>query len=121
VFESYFSFSNVEKTESLLSFAWEDEENTSKKIFNEQKVKVALEMATGTNILVVIGYSFPFFNRKIDQQIFYSMHNTLQKIYFQDPFNTGEQLKSQFNLSAQAEASIMHIKGIDNYHIPFEL
>lgn len=120
-FESCFSFADVEKNESLLSFAWEDEENAPKKIFNEQKLKVALEMATNTDILVVIGYSFPFFNRKVDQQIFYSMHTTLKKIYFQDPFNNGEQLKSQFNLGPQANASIIHIKSVENYHIPFEL
>ena len=35
-------------------------------------------------ILVIIGYTFPFFNREIDREIFSNMPN-LEKIYVQDP------------------------------------
>ena len=119
--ETHFSFKSVQDKESLLSFAWEDENNTSKKIFNEQRFVVACEMAANTDILVVIGYSFPFFNRKIDGLLFNSMSKSLKKIYFQDPNSDGSQLKSQFNLSPQANSSIIHISQVENYHIPFEL
>jgi len=33
--------------------------------------------------LVIIGYSFPFFNREVDRTLFDSMIN-LKKIYYQD-------------------------------------
>ena len=42
-----------------------------------------------TDILIVIGYSFPFFNRKIDKFILDSMDN-LKKIYVQDPENAND-------------------------------
>jgi len=43
-------------------------------------------MATSnTMILVVIGYSFPFFNRDVDRLIIGEMKNLL-KVYIQDPY-----------------------------------
>ena len=66
----FFDFDSLENKEHLLSFAWEDETTSNKKIFTDQRLIVAKEIASKTEILVVIGYSFPFFNRKIDQQIF---------------------------------------------------
>ena len=38
-------------------------------------------------IVVVIGYSFPFFNRQVDRLLFNNM-DYLRKIYIQDP-NSG--------------------------------
>jgi hypothetical protein len=37
-----------------------------------------------TEILVIIGYSFPFFNREVDRQILNSMLK-LEKVYIQAP------------------------------------
>lgn len=69
----------------LLSFAWEDETNDTKKIFLEKRMPIAKAIAEKTDILVVIGYSFPFFNRKIDDEIFKAMKQRLFKIYLRDP------------------------------------
>lgn len=76
-------------------------------------------MVSGTTILVVIGYSFPFFNREVDKQIFNELNNrVLKKIYFQDPVLNGKQLISQFGLSDNLK--IEHIERTENFHIPFE-
>lgn len=72
---------------SLLSFAWE-KEWTSKSILG-----MAAETTKETNTLVVIGYSFPFFNREIDKMIIGNMAN-LKKVYFQAP--DAENLKERF-------------------------
>lgn len=106
----------------LLSFAWEEESNDSKRIFHEQRLPFARELAAETEILVIIGYSFPFFNRKIDDEIFKAMKKTLTKIYFQDPISDGSQLKTQFDLKSDIKSGgITHISQKDYYHIPFEL
>jgi hypothetical protein len=119
--EHHFSFKATKDKEHLISFAWEDEDSSNKNIFINQRITIAREIAAKTEILVVVGYSFPFFNRKIDQEIFKSMKDTLQKIYFQDPVNDGNQLRIQFDLSEKASSNIEHISQVDNYHIPYEL
>lgn len=63
-----------------MSFAWENFKPDS--IFNN----CMKESISETDILIIIGYSFPFFNRKIDQFILTAMPN-LKKVYVQDPNN----------------------------------
>ncbi len=100
---------------NLLSFAWENNE-TSQNRFEYVK-KVALN----TDILVVVGYSFPFFNRQIDKEIFSQLKEggRLKKIYFQDPYKSGNFLQNQFNLPDSIE--IKNIVEKDSYFIPMEL
>jgi len=70
--------------------------------------------------LVIIGYSFPFFNREIDREIMGEINfEKLKKIYFQDPFRDGEFLRGQFNIPDNVE--IKNIKEPDQFHIPFEM
>jgi len=60
-----------------LSFAWE-------KSANRDNMMASLSKTTlDTEQVVVIGYSFPFFNRQTDREIIGSMTN-LKKIYVQD-------------------------------------
>lgn len=67
--------------ESLLSFAWE----TSKKKSDDiPTIKTAIEQIKEARILVVVGYTFPFFNRIVDKSLISSM-DYLNKIYIQDP------------------------------------
>lgn len=61
-----------------LSFAWEESPNKDKMM---NSMAQCLE---DTESVVVIGYSFPFFNRELDRQIFNMMPN-LQTVYIQDP------------------------------------
>ena len=114
----YFDFSKIE-IPSLLSFAWEEDDSQfGKRTFLERRLELAKKMVIGTQILVVIGYSFPFFNRKVDDAIFASMKESLYKIYFQDPNSNGKQLISQFDL--RVHFPIIHIENVDNYYVPFE-
>ena len=90
-----------------MSFAWESFD-TNKGFFPNLSKSISK-----TEILIVIGYSFPFFNRKADEFILNSMNN-LKKIYVQDPNNS--------------EIIIEKIKGLipekvfhqDGYHFPVE-
>lgn len=62
----------------LITFAWENE-NISKQVIEE-----AIRATHDSKVLVIIGYSFPFFNREIDREIIRSM-TKLEKVYFQAP------------------------------------
>lgn len=72
-----------------LSFAWENE-------YLDDGIKVseiAADDVKDSTALVVIGYSFPFFNREIDRKIIGSMTN-LKRVYFQAP--DADTLKERF-------------------------
>ena len=60
-----------------LLFAWEKDK------FDEMSDMLYAKISDA-RILVIIGYTFPFFNREIDREIFSNMPN-LEKIYVQDP------------------------------------
>ena len=83
----------------LISYAWEKEWGSDRDYpYVNERLNYAKAAARAAEILVVIGYSFPFFNREIDKIIFSEMP-TIKKIYFQDPFLSGDFLFSQFNLN----------------------
>lgn len=91
VLSNYASLHHLKETKqnliSTISFAWEDY-RTGKFIVNK-----AIEFTENTDILVVIGYSFPFFNRKVDRDIIRAMKK-LKRVYFQAP--DAEDLRERF-------------------------
>ena len=102
----------------LLSFAWEDENTGIMNTFFKNRIKKMQEMILNTEILVIIGYSFPFFNRNMDKILMQTMDNNLRKIYYQDPIRDGSFLIEQFNLEP---VDITHISDVEQYYIPYEL
>ena len=75
--------SDSENVQVGLSFAWEKEEkdtSSKKETFIEQVQKKTFD----AEVLVVIGYSFPYVNREIDRALLGNMFG-LKKIYIQDP------------------------------------
>ena len=102
-----------EKYMPHIHFAWENSDYKSELIKNIEHV------VKGTTILVVIGYSFPFYNREVDKKVFNILkENGIKKIYFQDPVLDGQQLYSQFNILPHVK--IEHVANTSNFHIPFE-
>jgi hypothetical protein len=106
----------------LLSYSWEDEKDGLLDGFVKHRLKLAMDMVEGTEYLVIIGYSFPFFNRKTDKMLLHKMSGTLQKIYYQEPNSdvTPEDLKNKFDLGIAKERIIM-LRNTTQYHIPHEL
>ncbi len=72
---------------SALSFAWE----TLGK--SDSIIRYAKYETARTDILVVIGYSFPYFNREADRALLENMAQ-LQRVYFQSP--DAENIKERF-------------------------
>ena len=70
--------SNPEQFAPLLNFSWEEN------VYSQMYLPNAMTMSGATDCLVVVGYSFPFFNRDVDRQIIRNMAR-LSKVYLQAP------------------------------------
>lgn len=97
-----------------LSFAWE-------KSTNNEKIKSTLtQTINDTEIVVVIGYSFPFFNRVTDRAIFSGMPN-LKKVYVQD-INPDTVIQAiHAVLPSDRIVNIEPIKNCGQFYLPVEL
>lgn len=108
--------------ESLLSFAWE----TSKKKSDDiPTIKTAIEQIKEARILVVVGYTFPFFNRIVDKSLISSM-DYLNKIYIQDPranevMQNIDAVLPVHKKKPYEPASIIPITNCDQFYLPPEL
>lgn len=75
-----------------------------------------------TEILVVIGYSFPFFNREVDRKIIRSMEN-LRKIYIQDrrPKDIESRFLSILPDWKERNINIIPVEDVNEFFLPPEL
>ena len=97
-----------------LSFAWEDSHN-------DEKMKKSLcETTKDTEQVIVVGYSFPFFNREADREIFNGMSN-LKKVYVQDvnPDTVIQSLRAV--LPETRKIDVIPIKNYEQFYLPAEL
>ncbi|MBP5424202.1 MAG: hypothetical protein J6Y78_17345 [Paludibacteraceae bacterium] len=99
---------------SHLSFAWE----TSEK--QDQLMEAIKQTTKDTESIVVIGYSFPFFNREIDRKIFVGMPN-LKTIYIQDPYPDAVEQSLKAVLPEGSKVKIEHQKDCTQFYLPREL
>jgi len=96
-----------------LSFAFEKERKSC------DMMKIIEQSTTKTESLVIIGYSFPYFNRTIDKTIINSMP-LLKKIYIQDiDTETVEEKLSSFLIKSDIE--IKRVSDIKQFYLPNEL
>lgn len=101
---------------SNLSFAFDSEHAVNKEFLTKLQESLA-----GTEILVVIGYSFPFFNREID--MFILTHcSRLKKVYIQDinPTKIKETLETLF-AERSIRAKVIPLTDTSSFFIPPEL
>ena len=108
--------------ESLLSFAWE----TSKKKSDDiPTIRTAIEQIKEARILVVVGYTFPFFNRVVDKSLISSM-DYLNMIYIQDPranevMQNIDAVLPVHKKKPYEPVSIIPITNCDQFYLPPEL
>lgn len=82
-----------------ISFAWEK--------MNDQYIQRIGDCISDAKVIVIIGYSFPFFNREVDRVLFEKMP-ALEKIYIQDPNANTVKLSLQPVLS-KTQLSVTHL------------
>lgn len=97
-----------------LSFAWEQTENQAK------MMEYIKQTTQDTISVVVIGYSFPFFNREVDREIIGSMPN-LKTIYIQDPNAEAIDQSLRTVLPEGTNIKIEYRKNCDQFYLPSEL
>jgi hypothetical protein len=112
------SFVLQPNSRTSLSFAWEKGDRN-----NASTLRAAISSTAQTVKLIVIGYSFPYFNRKIDGEIFDKMAN-LKKVYIQDP--NAELLVPKVKelchrVPRDSDFEIIPFQEVDQFLIPDEL
>ncbi len=98
-----------------ITYSWE------KNPVFEQIRNEALKATKDTNILVIIGYSFPTFNRILDKKILQNM-GYIQKVFIQSPSSSIEGVMQRFKALYEFDAGIEinPIVNVDEFYIPFE-
>lgn len=99
---------------SHLSFAWETAIRQTELFSNIQST------VKDTESVVVIGYSFPYFNREIDRRIFGYMSN-LKTIYIQDPKPEAVEPALMAILPNDRKITIAHQPDCTQFYLPKEL
>jgi len=93
-----------------INFAWEMNEN----FFNN---KIG-EIADNTSTLIIIGYSFPFFNREIDKKIFSKLGN-LKDVFVQTPKETFIGIQERIKAINPDISELKLIEDTSQFYIPF--
>ena len=99
---------------SHLSFAWEKSEKQN------QLMEEIRKTTADTETVVVIGYSFPFFNREIDRQLLSNMRN-LKRIYIQCPNPMSVESSLRATLPENNKIIIEHISDCSQFYLPRDL
>lgn len=103
--------SRYHKYNPFIKFAWEKDAQTQKAI------NYAKAIIDKTNLLVIIGYSFPDFNRNIDKQIFEG--NNISEIFVQIPSDSFETVRYNMSTSFGRKANdCINIKNLYEFFIP---
>lgn len=113
---TYKNYSNTRNP--LLSFAWETKEKESYDLFFNRRDIVLNNIIKDTDILVIIGYSFPFFNREYDKNILFQLKDDAQ-IYYQDP-DANNKISLIIELFG-IKQKIHPITFTEQYFVPFQL
>ncbi len=100
----------------FFNFAWEKNEdfNGRRHQSYHSQFEVARKIANETDILVVIGYSFPTYNRPIDTELFDSLKK-IKKVYIQDrnPEKIESTIRNAFKIMQERTGV-----GVNEYKIP---
>ncbi len=78
------------------------------------------ETTFNTEIVVVIGYSFPFFNRATDRPLFGGMPS-LRRVYVQDINSEAVVQSIQGVLPAGRKIEVIPIRECSQFYLPSEL
>lgn len=109
---------NFNKAYTFINYSWDDD---------SRKISHAEMILNQTDILVIIGYSFPTFNRAIDSRLLSGKNNSFDKIIYQDP-NASKELLELFNIQfrntvgnlVKENGQLQVLKKTEQFYIPPE-
>jgi hypothetical protein len=108
-------FFNTEKDYNFfdtLSFAWESNDNP----ITKESLNHAKSIMSQTDYLVIIGYSFPLFNREIDIDVFSKLKQH-SIVYYQD---INADINYLNEITGISKNRIKIVNDVKNFVIPFE-
>lgn len=98
--------------EPIMTFAWEN-----KPVVDETR-KMASKVISDTEVLVIIGYSFPDFNRDIDRAIFNDT-NRIEKIYFQVPQSDFQEYSERLEgINSSLAKKVINKPNLETFYYP---
>ena len=113
--------SNRNDFKNNIKFAWENDEEVIK------AREYARRIISESDVVVIIGYSFPTFNREVDRQIFSEFDSVLHrpvrmKIYIQDTKENAPKIKERLKAIGNNLYDVAEVyDDIDQFLIPYEL
>lgn len=103
--------SSPSSADDQLRFAWEE-------VTENSAVKPRRNLRNVSSI-VVIGYSFPYFNREIDHLIFSDLAEAdVSRIYLQYPEGSHASVEERLKTLLLKDAELVRLTGIDTFYIP---
>ncbi len=108
--DNYSDFNKHEsRYSSYIKYAWE----------NSKSVKIAEKIMSKADILVIVGYSFPAFNREVDSKLFdlFLKGSGQSQVVFQDPNASDETMESFFGKNNK---NIVIKKDVNQFDIPHD-
>lgn len=103
------------KFECMLHFAWENDTEVT------LSRKRATKLIETTDILVVIGYSFPLYNRRIDKEILTYLSPEAY-VYIQVAHDKYDGVENRFKQCLSAKSPfISPVEDLDQFYVPDEL
>ncbi len=100
--------SDLNSPEPNICFAWEDSSRNGIARMDLEEVPT----------VVVVGYSFPYFNREIDSAIF--KFTNPQRVYLQYPEGAHESVEARLRPLIKSGVKVTRISGTDQFYIPDE-
>jgi hypothetical protein len=92
------------------SYAWEDDP------ISKKAIEYARKTLESTEALIIVGYSFPTFNDKVDKLLFKSAEG-VNRIFYQDPDANVEVLSARFGYPKER---ISIVKKTDQFTMPLD-
>jgi hypothetical protein len=124
IISDYFDDNYIDKDANLIKFAWERNTNESNQANSIESI--AKNKISNSIEIIVIGYTFPLYNRLVDIKYFNKNNITIpfknaeRRLSIQDPL-ADEILNGtikQFDLNSQMFTAVMPIKNCHSFLIP---
>jgi len=109
------------------TYSWENPEEYKHTYKAErQTLDIAIDIMRNTKILIIIGYSFPLFNRHVDSELINALPKDLHRVYIQDIKERANDLRNLLTNSFKRfergeqwlESHIQVIESTNQFFIP---
>lgn len=105
----------TDKIQNSIRFSWEEHP------LKNLAIELAEKKINNSDVVIVIGYSFPYFNREVDRKIFDSVRKGKNlKVYIQSPADSINSVVARFNAIAPSITPELFTE-TDQFLIPNEL